>query len=173
MRQRFRVKTMREIIVPQMKIGEIAIADIQIDLQSRDEIPKVLIGLQELYCDRSLRNKVFEALKDQVPEEINPDKGRRGMNLWTILVLGVLRLVCNWDYDKLTEIANNHITLHLMLGHSLFGKPFRYALQTVKDNIRLITPAILDKICQIVINHGHDVIGNADVFSGGCDSLNF
>jgi len=82
-----------------MKIGEIAIADIQIDLKSRDAIPKVLIGLQELYCDRTLRKKVFEALKDQVPEKVCPDKGRRGMNLWTVLVLGVLRLVCCQDYD--------------------------------------------------------------------------
>lgn len=90
---------MRKIIEPQMKIGEIAIADIQIDLKSRDEIPKVLIGLQELYCDRTLRKKVFEALKDQVPEKVCPDKGRRGMNLWTVLVLGVLRLVCCQDYD--------------------------------------------------------------------------
>jgi len=116
---------MRKVIEPQMKIGEIAIPDIQIDLQSRDEIPKILIGLWELYRDRSLRNKVFEALKDLIHEKINPNKGRRGMNLQTILVLGVLRLVCNWDYDKLAEIANNHITLRLMLGHSLFGKPLK------------------------------------------------
>ena len=58
-----------------------------------------------------------------------------------------------------------------MLGHSLFGKPFRYALQTVKDNLRLFKPAILDKIGQIVVNHGHDVIGNADNLSGSCDSF--
>ncbi len=90
---------MRKVIEPQMGIGEIAIADIPIDLQSRDEIPEVLIGLQELYCDRSLRMKIFEALKDQVPEEVCPDKGRRGMCLQTILVLGVLRPVCCQDRD--------------------------------------------------------------------------
>jgi hypothetical protein len=141
------------------------------DLQSRDEIPKVLIGLQELYCHRSLRKKVFEALKDLIPDNVNQNKGRRGMNLWTILVLGVLRLVCNWDYDKLTEIADNHITLRLMLGHSLFGKASCYALLTVKDNLRLFTPAILDKINQMVVNHGHEVIGNACELSGRCDSF--
>ncbi len=162
---------MRKFIEPQMEIGEIAISDIRIDLKSRDEIPKVLIGLQELYCDRSLRNKVFEALKDLIPEHVCLNKGRRGMCLWTILVLGVLRLVCNWDYDKLTEIANNHITLRMMLGHSLFGKPFRYALQTVKDNLRLFTPEILDKINRIVVCHGHEVIGNAHELSGSCDSF--
>ncbi len=99
MRQRFEGVTMRKTIEPQMKIGEVAIEDIQIDLTSRDEIPKVLIGLQEICRDRTLRAKVFEALKDLVPEKISPDKGRIGMCLQTILVLGVLRLVCNWDYD--------------------------------------------------------------------------
>ncbi len=171
MRQRFGGVKMRKVIEPQMKIGEVPIADIHIDLRSRDEIPKVLIGIQELYCDRSLRKKVFEVLKDLVPDEVNPNKGRRGMNLWTILVLGVMRLICRWDFDKLTEIANNHITLHLMLGHSPFGKPFRYALQTVKDNIKLFKPEILDKINQIVVDCGHDIIGNADVLNGSCDSF--
>ena len=137
---------MRKVIEPQMLIGEISIADIRIDLKSRDEIPKALIGLQEIYRNRPVRKKVFEALEDLIPDNVNPDKGRRGMNLWTILVLGVIRLVCNWDFDKLTDIANNHITLRLMSGHSLFGKPYRYALQTVKDNLALFTPEILDKI---------------------------
>jgi len=128
---------MRKVIEPQMEIGEVSIADIQFDLRSRDEIPKLLIGLQEIYCNRPVREKVFEVLKDMVPDKINPNIGRRGMNLWTILVLGVLRLVCNWDFDKLTEIADNHITLRLMSGHCLFGKPYRYALQTIKDNLVL------------------------------------
>ena len=166
-------KTMRKVIEPQMTIGEVSIADIEFDLRSRDEIPKVLIGLQELYCDRTLRKELFEALKELTPQNVNPNKGRRGMNLWTILVLGILRLVCNWDFDKVTEIANNHITLRLMLGHSLFGKPFRYALQTVKDNIALFTPVILDKINQIVANHGHNIIFKVPEgkLKGSCDSF--
>ncbi len=58
-----------------------------------------------------------------------------------------------------------------MLGYSPFGKHFRFALQTVKDNIRLFTPEVLDKINQIVVNCGHTIIGNADVLNGGCDSF--
>ncbi len=164
---------MRKVMEPQMTIGEVSIADIEFDLRSRDEIPKILIGLQELYCDRSLRKNIFEALKGLTPENVSPNKGRKGMNLWTILVLGVLRLVSNWDFDKLTEIANNHITLRLLLGHSLFGKPFRYALQTVKDNIALFTPEILDKINQIVVNHGHNIVFKTHEaeLKGSCDSF--
>ncbi len=164
---------MRKVMEPQMTIGEVSIPDIEFDLRSRDEIPKVLIGLQELYCDRTLRKELFEALKELTPKKVNTKKGRRGMNLWTILVLGILRLVCNWDFDKLTEITNNHITLRLMLGHSLFGEPFRYALQTVKDNIALFTPAILDKINQIVVNHGHNLVFKIPEggLQGSCDSF--
>ena len=164
---------MRKVIEPQMLIGEISIADIRIDLKSRDEIPKALIGLQEIYRNRPVRKKVFEALEDLIPDNVNPDKGRRGMNLWTILVLGVIRLVCNWDFDKLTDIANNHITLRLMSGHSLFGKPYRYALQTVKDNLALFTPEILDKINHIVVRHGHKILGQAAEaeLKGSCDSF--
>ncbi len=58
-----------------------------------------------------------------------------------------------------------------MPGHSLSGRPFRYALQTVKDCIRLFKPDILDKINQIVVNHGCAVIGNVDELRGGCDSF--
>ncbi len=173
MRQSFRGKRMRKVIEPQMEIGQVSIADIQFDLRSRDEIPKLLIGLQAIYCDRPVRAKVFEALKDIVPDKVNPDIGRRGMNLWTILVLGVLRLVCCQDYDKLTEIADNHITLRMMSGHSLFGKTFRYALLTVKDNVALFTPEILDKINRIVVLHGHKVVGKAPEqdLKGSCDSF--
>jgi len=164
---------MRKVIEPQMLIGEISIADIRIDLKSRDEIPKTLIGLQEIYRNRPVRIKVFKALEDLIPENVNPDKGRRGMNLWTILVLGVIRLVCNWDFDKLADIADNHITLRLMLGHLLFGKPYRYALQTIKDNLALFTPEILNEINQIVVSHGHKTLGlpaEAEL-KGSCDSF--
>ena len=37
---------MRKVIDLQMKISEIAIKDIEFDLKSRDEITKLLIGIQ-------------------------------------------------------------------------------------------------------------------------------
>jgi len=38
------------------------------------------------------------------------------MTQWTNLVLGVLRLGPNADYDRIHELANQHTTLRLMLG---------------------------------------------------------
>ena len=36
---------MRKVIDIQMKVGEVAISDIEFDFRSRDEIPKLLMGL--------------------------------------------------------------------------------------------------------------------------------
>ena len=157
----------------QMKIGEKAIADIKFDLRSRDEIPKLLRGLQAIYCDRKMRAKVFEVLAGIVPPHVDTQNGRKGMDLWKIFVLGTVRLICDWDYDKLHDIANNHKKLRQMLGHGMIDDDYQYALQTLKDNISLFTPEVLDKINQLVVEYGHQVIGKKkdEILAGSCDSF--
>ena len=81
------------------------------------------------------------------------------MELWKILVLGTLRINCNWDYDKLHDIVNNHKTLRKMLGHGSFDENYYYPLQTIKDNVSLLTPEVLETISTVVIKTGHDFQG--------------
>lgn len=163
---------MRKIFKPQLEFGQIPIPDIELDCQSRDEIPKILIGLQTIYCDKEIRSKVFEILIKLIPEDVNPKNGREGMVLWKILVLGVIRLGCDWDYDKLMDIANNHKTLRLMLGHGGFQDDYTYRLQTLKDNISLFTPEILDEINTVIVGCGHNFLkaGEKDLKTS-CDSF--
>jgi hypothetical protein len=113
-----------------------------------------------------------EVLKQIVPKK-SYETGRPGMDLWKILVLGTLRLNCNWDYDKVLEMANNHNTLREMLGHGKTDFDSQYALQTIKDNIVLLTPAILDEINQIVVKAGHRIISpdKDPELRGSCDSF--
>lgn len=164
---------MRKVINIQMKFGEVDISKIEFDLQSRDEIPKLLMGLQEIYCNRKVREQVFTVLRDLIPEGIDQNNGRRGMDLWKILVLGTLRLCCSWDYDKLMDIANNHKTLRQMLGHGSLYEDYYYPLQTLKDNLSLFTPEVLDHINQIVLQHGHQLIGKKkdEGLRASCDSF--
>jgi len=163
---------MRKIREPQMQLGAVDISEIRFDLRSRDEIPKLLQGLQYIYCTSELREEVFKILERIIPEGTDSNNGRRGMDLWKVLVLGTLRLNCNWDYDKLREIANNHRTLRLMLGHSIFDNR-DYALQTLKDNVSLLTPEILDQINQVAVKAGHQLAGKKkeDNLKGRCDSF--
>jgi transposase, IS5 family len=165
---------MRKIKNEQLQFGEVDISHIEFDLRARDEIPKLLLGLQHMYCDLDLREKVFTTLEGLIPQEIDTTTGRPGMDLWKILVLGTLRVNCNWDYDKVHEMANNHRTLRLMLGHSVWEEPpYYYALHTLKDNVRLFTPEVLDQINQRVVQAGHQVVGHPEgaALKGRCDSF--
>jgi len=154
-----------------MKIGQIDISEVKLDLHCRDEIPALLRGLQFIYTQRSIRTKVFKLLEELVPLEVDMNNGRTGMDLWSIFVLGTLRLVCNWDYDKLQEIADNHITLRQMLGIGVFDCDKRFPRQTLNDNIRWFTPEVLDKINQVVFEARNIVTGNPVSIHARCDSF--
>jgi len=165
---------MRKVIENQLKIGQSDIPNIQIDLCCRDEIPQLLLGLQYIYSHRPVREKVFKILKKITPKEVAADKGRPGMDLWKILVLATIKLNCNWDYDKVHNIANEHKTVREFLGHTIFEFDQSYGLQTIKDNISLLKPELLDEINQVVVTVGHDVVRKKDeklVLRGRCDSF--
>jgi len=163
---------MRKVIDLQMELWKKDIDSIEFDLQSRDEIPKLLMGLQYIYRIACIREKVFKVLKQIVPKKSH-EKGRPGMDLWKILILGTLRLNCNWDFDKVHEMANNHHKLRQMLGHSETDIDSNYALQTIRDNISLLTPPILDEINQVVVKAGHSIITTKKdkILRGSCDSF--
>ena len=150
---------MRKIIEQQLKIGETDIKSIEFDPRSRDEIPKLLRGLQHIYCTPELNKKVFAILDNIIPKGTDQNNGRPGMELWKILVLGTIRLNCNWDYDKLKEIADNHKKIRQMLGHGIIDDDKEYPIQTLKDNVSLLTVEVLDLINEIVVNAGHQLVG--------------
>ena len=155
---------MRTVFNPQMELGQIAIADIKLDPKSRDDIPQLLRGLQHLHADPGLRERVFAILGEMLPERVgaegkaSPKTGRPGLAQWRILVLGVLRLGLNADYDRIQELANQHATLRLMLGHGDWADESYYELQTLKDNLTLFTPDILDRVNQEVVRAGHKAL---------------
>lgn len=166
---------MRKIFDQQMTFGQTPIDRIEIDMRSRDEIPKLLSGLQRVYCNRELREKVFAVLAEVIPEGTDSKNGRPGMDLWKILIMGVIRLGCNCDYDKLQELVNNHKKLRQMLGHGMMDDNVDYPLQTLKDNVRLLTPDILDKINTFVVKEGHKLFlkktSGVEKLMGRCDSF--
>lgn len=164
---------MRRVQNPQLKLGETPIANIVIDLKSRDDIPPLLLGLQYIYTNEDLRKKVFEILEQKIKPDTDNNNGRPGMELWKILVFGVLRLNLNWDYDRLVEMANNHKTIRKMVGHGSFSDDYEYKLQTVKDNVTLLTPEILDKINALVVEAGHNIVKKKEdeKLRGRCDSF--
>ena len=172
---------MRKVIEPQMQLGELAIGAIKLDPKSRDDIPQLLRGLQHIYTTPELRGPIFAILEEVLPErqiegksvKADPNNGRPGMSQWQILVLGVLRLGLNADYDRIQELANEHKTLRQMLGHSDWADVKYYNIQTLKDNLRLFTPEILDRINREIVRAGHRALKKSleDGVVGRCDSF--
>ena len=54
---------MRVVEPVQPELADLPIADIKLDLRSRDDIPQLLRGLQHLYTQDELRQQVFKLLK--------------------------------------------------------------------------------------------------------------
>jgi hypothetical protein len=163
---------MRVVQNIQMQIGEVDVSKVKFDLKSRDDIPKVLRGLQHLYMTLPLRNRLFALLEEHIAPKVDKRNGRPGMTLWRIFVCGVVRLDLNIDYDRLHELVNHHDTLREMLGHAQFDEE-RYHYQTLKDNVSLFTPQLLDKINQLVVESGHVLIKKKEdeALRGRCDSF--
>lgn len=155
---------MRTVLQPQLKLGETDIASIVLDRKSRDDIPQLLRGLQHIYTEASLREQVFAILEEIIPErsdakgKASAKTGHPGMEQWKILVLGVLRLGLNADYDRIQELANQHKTIRQMLGHSDWLDEQYYELQTLRDNVSLFTPEILARINHCVVHAGHQAL---------------
>ena len=174
---------MRTVKSLQMQIGQTDIASIVIDVTSRDDIPVILLGLQHIYTTLPLKTAVFKILEEVIPYKeaddtaslvaVDANKGRPGMDQWNILVLGSLRLGLGADFDRIQELANQHRTLRMMLGHGLFTADKDYRLQTLKDNLALFTPDIMARINVEVIRAGHQLldIDIHEMIKARCDSF--
>jgi hypothetical protein len=164
---------MRVLKNPQMQFGEVDISEIKFNPKSRDDIPKILKGLQFIYTNESIRKEIFNILENKISPNINKNNGRPGMELWKIFVMGIIRLDLNCDYDRLHELVNHHDTIRQMLGHGIFDDKWHYEMQTIKDNVSLLTPNLLDEINQVIVKAGHILLKKKenDPLRGRCDSF--
>ncbi len=170
---------MRQVIDPQLQFGEQDISAIKFDPRSRDDIPRILRGLQYIYITPKVRERVFAILAEVLPpradtqDKVSADTGRPGMAQWKILVLGALRLGLNADHDRIRELANQHATIRYMLGHGDWADESQYSLQTIRENLCLFTPEILDLINQEVVDAGHRLVKKSldDALAIRCDSF--
>lgn len=139
-------------------IEEMQVDQVKLELNSRDDIPQILGGLQYIFLNPTWREQVLKLLDGLFPNEIDLRNGRPGMDMWSIFVMGVLRLNLNCDYDRLHHLVNNHRTIRQILGHGFLDDQHCYYLQTLKDNVSLLTPEILDQINQVVVKASHELI---------------
>ena len=134
---------MRIVHNPQLVFGQVPIEELVLDPRSRDDIPAVLKGIQQLFKNASLRQQIFYLLErhllgNAAAEQFAPPsaqpcpgRGRAGMELWAVLVLG------------LCALASERYFSH----------------RSVVRNVSLLTPALLQELNHMVVQEGLRLVG--------------
>lgn len=150
---------MRKRFESQTDLGQMPIEQVVIPLTSRDELPPVLAGLQWIFRTPEVNQAVFDLLEKKVVGDKLSHTGRPGMDLWHILVLGVVRLCLDCDYDRIEHIAQYDRLVRQMMGVPEFGvdkAPLHH--RTISDNICHVDDALLAEINAIVVRHGQPLL---------------
>ncbi len=137
----------------------IPIEKILLPLKSRDELPPILAGLQWIWTHPTLKQAIFGLLEAKIVAG-KKATGRPGMELWQILVLGVVRLGLDTNWDRLEHRANFDTLLRQRLGvaETAWGteaKVFNH--QTLRDNVALVDEDLLKKINALIAASGREV----------------
>ena len=154
---------MRQRFEQQTSLGILPINEVKFtprSLKSRDELVPVLLALQHLYVTPELNEAVFTLLEEKVCGG-KKKTGRKGMDLWHILVLAVVRHTLGTNWDRLEHIANNDLLTRKILGVYVekFGiEEQDFCYQTIVDNVSLIDEELLIGINEQVVKHGHDLL---------------
>ena len=140
------------------------IEKIRLPRRSRDELPPILAGLQWLWMHPTLRAEVLALLEAAVLAG-KQATGRTGMDLWQILVLGVVRLGLDADWDRLEHIANYDALVRQMLGvpATPWGEAAKvFGHQTLRDNVALLDDELLRQINARIAAAGREVFAKKD-----------
>ena len=83
------------------------------------------------------------------------------MSYWAITVLAAVRLGCNFDYDRLQDLAEQHRALRLMMGIGDWDEHTDFDWRRIRDNLCLLRPQTLEKINHLIVATGQELVPEA------------
>lgn len=161
MKLRTEHKVMHPRFEQQFSFGIVPIADTEICLKSRHELPAILMGLKHIFIDTGLNEAAMRIMEESFCGDGKQKTGRRGMQLWQTLVLSVVKLGTDSNWDELLHNANNDMMLRGILGVATTGFfPGRkvFAYQTVRDNVSKLDGEAINRIGALVVAEGHCIL---------------
>jgi hypothetical protein len=150
---------MRHTFQSQPDLQITPIEKIRLPIKSRDEMPPLLAGLQWVWMHPTLKAEIFALLEAKILAG-KQATGRTGMDLWQILVLGVVRLGLDADWDRMEYVANYDSLVRQMLGvpAAPWGEADkRFGHQTLRDNVALLDDELLRQINAAIAAAGREV----------------
>jgi hypothetical protein len=151
---------MRKRFEQQLSVDIIPIPSVKIPAYKRDELPPTLLALQFIFMDQELNQEVFIILEDAILKG-KKKTGCKGMDLWQILVLGIVRMTLDIDYDRLWHVANYDKLVRQIMGVEStngFREEKLIPYNTIRENVSLLDDATIDKISTIVVKAGHQIV---------------
>ncbi len=125
-----------------------------------------ILALKSIWESSDL-HVILEILQNGIGATVDQENGRPGMDTWHIFVFAMLKVGLNCDFDRLTHIANYDQLVRQLLQHDAFdfdGAP-KYTQQTVVNHVALVPEKMWAKIHQIIVKHGHEILGGSTVGS--------
>jgi hypothetical protein len=146
---------MRVAFQQQARLDCPPVAAVPLNLECRDEIIPILRALQHIYVQAELRDEILELIGNDVNPDSSPDRGREGLSYWTVMVLAAVRLGCNFDYDRLQDLAEQHRNLRMIMGIGDWDDQSAFDWRRIRDNVCLLRPATIEKINHAIVAAGH------------------
>jgi len=150
---------MRKAFDRQRRLDCPSVTQVPLNLNCRNETVPILRGLQHIYSRPQVRDPILQAIADDVNGKSSPHRGRPGLSYWEILVLAAARLGCNYDYDQLQDLAENHRALRQVMGigdwETEEQDKTKFDWRRIESNLTLLRPETIAKINQAIIQEGH------------------
>lgn len=121
----------------------------------RDRMIPILRALQHLYSRPQLRKQALDLISKDVVGDADPNHGRPGLTLWQILVLASVRLGCDFTYDHLQDLAENHGNLRLVMQVMQDWEEESFDFRRIRDNICHVRPETIEAINHLIVAEGH------------------
>jgi transposase, IS5 family len=150
---------MRKTFERQRRLDCPSVTNVSLNLHCRNETIPILRALQHIYDTPKVRDAILAAIAKDVNGKSDATRGRPGLSYWEILVLAGARLGCNYDYDQLQDLAENHRALRQIMGIGDWEEEEqdqeRFNWRRIENNLLLLRPATIDQINQAIIQEGH------------------
>lgn len=124
-----------------------------IDLSKEIRAPRlrsILYALQALYIERP---DMIQLIFKDLTRYGAPNKGREGMDAWRALILLALRTGLDFDYNMLTEFANNHEVIRRFMGVRL-TEEFHPSRSSIHETIMLLRQETIEAVNTALVEIG-------------------
>ncbi|MFN9286623.1 MAG: ISNCY family transposase [Planctomyces sp.] len=152
---------MRKSYSNQLRLDSPPIDQVQLNFDCRDSIVPVLRSLQHVYSKPEVTERIMQLVGRDINSQTSTNRGREGMDYWHILVLAGVRLGCNYTYDQLQDLAENHIKLRAIMGVGAWDEHTNFKWRTIRDNLCRLSPETIDEISRLFVAEGHKIVPKA------------